>query len=262
MCTLTSRRSNGDLVVTMNRDEARSRAEELPPKKIGASPIILAPRDGQAEGTWFGVNDRGVVAGLLNLYPDGIDEPPPSGTATRGELVDHVLQQENIEESIDWMRNRCDPIRYSPFRIALFSTAEARLFTWRGIGVNQENSLEEVPLDEEWTLLSSSSWRSREVLPWREDQFHLWRSQGAPHCGTLPEFHRMQPTGLAEWAPLMARANASTRSITQVEIKSARSQVTLRYWPRPEGADFEGASFTEENPWQAQLKLIRSSSSI
>ncbi len=261
MCTLTSRRSNGCLVVTMNRDEARSRAEERPPTKTGTSPIILAPRDGQAEGTWFGVNDRGVVAGLLNLYPDGIEEPPPSGTATRGELVDHVLQQRDIEESIDWVRNRCDPARYSPFQIAVFSTNEASLFTWRGIGVSRGNTLEEVQLQEEWILLSSSSWRSREVLPWREDQFNLWRSRGAPHCDSLPEFHRMQPEGLAEWAPLMARVNASTRSITQVEIESASSQVTLRYWPRPDGADFEKASFADEHPWQAQLKLKRSSSS-
>lgn len=71
MCTVTVHRSANRLLVTMNRDEARDRAPEVPPAIHHNDVNWLAPSDSARGGTWIGVNDRGVVACLLNGYVEG-----------------------------------------------------------------------------------------------------------------------------------------------------------------------------------------------
>jgi uncharacterized protein with NRDE domain len=68
MCTVTVLRSPERLLLTMNRDERRTRGEELAPRKAGggSSPAWIGPADGAKGGTWFGANDRGIMACLLN----------------------------------------------------------------------------------------------------------------------------------------------------------------------------------------------------
>ena len=70
MCTLTIHQGKNNLTVTMNRDEKRERSGELPPYKWPDSDF-WAPQDKKANGTWFGVNEKGRVACLLNGYAAG-----------------------------------------------------------------------------------------------------------------------------------------------------------------------------------------------
>ncbi len=240
MCTLTAELTPERFCLTMNRDESRERAEEAPPC-ISAPPHLpqlLAPRDGGAGGTWIGVNDQGVVGCLLNLYDDGSEPKPPSGTATRGELVEFALRGSSRTDAVRAFRDTCVPTRYSPFRLVIFGVTPAddesaarevgTLFVWRGNG-----ALEELPLGEEWTFLTSSSWNPLEVLPWRESEFRAWREGGAERRGLLPTFHVSQPKDREAWAPLLSREKTSTRSITQVEIDRATGKISMRYWSRP-----------------------------
>ena len=236
MCTLTAQFTAEFFCLTMNRDESRARAEESPPTLTTPpnSPALLAPRDGGAGGTWIGVNDHGVVAALLNLYHDGVAPKPPSGTRTRGELVEFALRGRNLPEARAAFREACNPKSYSPFRLVLFGpedggkSASGVLFTWRGW-----DSIEEVPLTGDATFLTSSSWNPIEVLPWREAQWEAWRAAGEERIGSLPTFHLSQPAGREIWAPLLAREKTSTRSITQIEIGRGGEVATMRYWSRP-----------------------------
>ena len=53
------------VVVAANRDEYLDRAA-LPPTSLGERPRIIGGKDLRAIGTWLGINEHGLVAGLLN----------------------------------------------------------------------------------------------------------------------------------------------------------------------------------------------------
>src|SRR5438046_5610445 len=70
MCTLIGlwRSVPGyDLVVGMNRDEAWSRPSD-PPFVWDGTPVVVAPRDRQAGGTWIGASGTGLVAALSERW--------------------------------------------------------------------------------------------------------------------------------------------------------------------------------------------------
>ena len=46
MCTVTVLREGGGILVTMNRDERRTRAPEEPPRLLGAEVILTPPHEG------------------------------------------------------------------------------------------------------------------------------------------------------------------------------------------------------------------------
>src|SRR5437773_2668688 len=79
-----------DLVIGMNRDESASRAAD-PPSVIEGAPVIVAPRDRKAGGTWIGASGTGLVVALSNRRGRA------SATArSRGQLVLDALRQPNV----------------------------------------------------------------------------------------------------------------------------------------------------------------------
>src|ERR1700682_1686246 len=68
MCTLAIYfRVFGDypVVVAANRDEFLNRPA-LPPTELGDRPRIIGGKDLRAKGTWLGINEHGLIVGLLN----------------------------------------------------------------------------------------------------------------------------------------------------------------------------------------------------
>src|SRR5256885_4912422 len=111
MCTLIAfwRSVPGyDIVLGMNRDECWLRPGD-PPAVLDGTPIIVAPRDRQAGGTWLGASGTGLVIALSNrrgrtapsarsrgqLVPDGLRQPSVSG-------VDVFLQREIREHEYNY----------------------------------------------------------------------------------------------------------------------------------------------------------------
>jgi len=91
MCTLIICRNafrHFPLVVAANRDEEFERSAE-PPRIWEGSPKMLAPVDPITGGTWWGVNEYGVIAAITNRrgYPHMKDT-----LMKRGELVPIALQ--------------------------------------------------------------------------------------------------------------------------------------------------------------------------
>src|SRR2546428_1223620 len=79
-----------DPVIGMNRDESSSRAAD-PPTVIESTPVIVAPRDRKAGGTWIGASGTGLVVALSNRRGRA------SATArSRGQLVLEALRQPNV----------------------------------------------------------------------------------------------------------------------------------------------------------------------
>ena len=94
MCTVVILRRPGHdwpLIVAANRDEMAGRPSAPPARHWPDRPTVVGGLDRLAGGTWFGLNDFGVVAGVLNRS-DSLG--PKLGYRSRGELpleaLDHA----------------------------------------------------------------------------------------------------------------------------------------------------------------------------
>ena len=116
MCTLALYYKTFDdypLVVAANRDEHFDRPS-APPSLLNGDPAIVAGRDLRAGGTWLGVNEHGLLAGILNRKINDDPEPRP-GTRSRGLLCLDILARETAAEARGFVANHCDD--YQPFTV-------------------------------------------------------------------------------------------------------------------------------------------------
>ena len=101
------------LVVAANRDEHFDRPSAAPALLHGA-PRIIAGRDLRAGGTWLGVNEHGLLVGILNRRING-EALLATDVRSRGALCMELLQLNSARaarQRIDADRNR-----YNPFTI-------------------------------------------------------------------------------------------------------------------------------------------------
>ena len=108
-------------VVAANRDEHYDRPS-APPALLNADPAILAGRDLRAGGTWLGVNEHGLLAGILNRRTDGEPEPRP-GTRSRGLLCLDILALKTAAEARGFIQTHGDV--YQPFTFLCADADEA-----------------------------------------------------------------------------------------------------------------------------------------
>jgi hypothetical protein len=229
MCTVTIHRTDTSVLVTMNRDEARFRAAEKPPRKLtGRSNSLqwLAPIDGQAGGTWFGANEYAVQACLLNRYlPEDIMHfGHPGERPSRGQIIVELLERGEEQDGLAWLNDVFNPRPYPSFCLIVAGPRHTYSFGWDGHTLECQTHV--VP----WLLFSSSSWQTHEVIDYRKQAFDAWVHRGAPFEGLIPSFHLWQPPDRAQWAPLMDREYSATRSITQTHCTNRTTE--MRYWPR------------------------------
>jgi hypothetical protein len=84
------------VVVVSNRDERTDRPASPPGLWVGQRHRVLSPRDRRAGGTWMGINDRGMFAGLTNQK----DVPVPPGATSRGVLPHLALDQDDMDAAV------------------------------------------------------------------------------------------------------------------------------------------------------------------
>jgi len=248
MCTVTVLRGADRLLVTMNRDERRRRAEELAPRKAGGGdrPAWIGPADGAKGGTWFGANDRGVVACLLNAYAAGDlallgrDDLP-----SRGGIIPRLLAQ-SPEQARAWLRSGFDPSPFPSFTLVVVGAGWGEAYAWR---LDRGVTVSAIP--DGWSMVSSSLWRSGEVVAWRQARFDEWLREGAHEIEGVPAFNLREAPGRREWSPLMTRPVSITRSLTQAELRAGSNRLTMRYWRR----DGESAISPSEPTAVSDLEL-------
>jgi Transport and Golgi organisation 2 len=124
MCTLIVLRRPGHqwpLLVVGNRDEMRDRPWSAPGRHWDDRPEVVAGLDRLGGGSWFGLNDSGVVAAVMNR--EGTLGPEP-GKRSRGELVLLAL---DFPEATDGARAlaELDPKAYRPFNLFVGDPAAA-----------------------------------------------------------------------------------------------------------------------------------------
>lgn len=91
MCTLVILRRRGHawpVLLAANRDEMTDRPWQAPGRHWPDRPDVVAGQDLTAGGSWLGINEYGVVAGILNR-PGSLGSA--AGKRSRGELVLEAL---------------------------------------------------------------------------------------------------------------------------------------------------------------------------
>ena len=79
------------VVVAANRDEYLARAA-MPPVTLNEEPHVVGGKDLRAGGTWLGINEHGLIAGLLNRRTADYGPADPN-LRSRGLLCLEALRQ-------------------------------------------------------------------------------------------------------------------------------------------------------------------------
>jgi len=155
------------LVVAANRDEHYDRPS-APPILTESTPKILAGRDLRAGGTWLGVNEHGLLAGILNRRSNG-DQSLPSKTRSRGLLCLDLLGLKSAAEACAFLQ-RPEQDFYQPFSLVFADEREA----WAAF--NAQERIEAVRLCEGLHVFSSSTATHDERSEKKERAYALFSS--------------------------------------------------------------------------------------
>jgi hypothetical protein len=230
MCTLSWTVQPDGYALYFNRDERRTRRPAEPPRIDAAGRVrFVAPRDGEAGGTWIFVNERGVAACLLNLFRDH-PFPPGEPPVSRGLLV-LGLAGAPSSAAAGQALERTDLTRYQPFTLALFGREETpRALRWDGTATTR------FPLDALALPLTSSGRDAEGVARSRRGTLaRLAAQHGGLTPAALDDFHRSHHPDRGPYSPCMHRDEAETVSLTTITVQGTAIQLT--YQP---GAPCEG----------------------
>ena len=123
MCTLAlyfQVFSDYPVVVAANRDEALSRPSTAP-GVLQYTPWIFGGQDLIAGGTWLGINEQGLVAGMLNRQTP---QPTDPRRRSRGLLSLDALQSPSARQAATSVQHQAAD-RYNPFNLLLVDAQEA-----------------------------------------------------------------------------------------------------------------------------------------
>ena len=115
------------VIVAANRDEFLERPT-VDPTTLLEQPHVVGGKDLRAGGTWLGISEFGLIAGLLNRRASGAPNPV---ARSRGLLCLDALSQRTIREAVDLVRAQCGE-NYNPFNLLLASRDEAWVACNRG----------------------------------------------------------------------------------------------------------------------------------
>lgn len=244
MCTLTifpgvdKPGADPHTVVTMNRDEAENRLEAAPKQHPGnrEQPAYWHGVDAATGGSWFGVNQVGLVVALLNRYQDD----NPNARLSRGGIVPALLAGRSLAAAMATGRELPWP-ELAPCEVLLLHSHRLGLLRWNGRQLTVRQQTLGGPL-----LRTSSSLDYRRARAVRVAAFHRFR-QHYPNPSAddlLVDLHGRADAGQPEFGLLMQRAGRHTKSLCQVALGPAG--IRARYLPRAELA----AGKLAGRPWQ------------
>jgi uncharacterized protein with NRDE domain len=124
MCTLAilrRPRHHWPFLLAANRDEMITRAWEAPARHWPDRPTIVGGLDHEAGGSWLGINDYGVVAGVSNRTSA---LGPAKNKRTRGELVLEALEHADAKIAAEAL-SRIDGRSYRPFNMLIADNRDA-----------------------------------------------------------------------------------------------------------------------------------------
>ncbi|MDS0258752.1 NRDE family protein [Haloarcula sp. S1CR25-12] len=110
-----------------NRDELLDRPSE-PPQRRQWGREVVAPADAEAEGTWEGYNEDGLLVAVTNRWVDA----ELAGERSRGLLVRDCLSHESAEAAARAVEGAVREAEYAGFNLLLADENAAILLEWDG----------------------------------------------------------------------------------------------------------------------------------
>ncbi|MFN4281157.1 MAG: NRDE family protein [Alphaproteobacteria bacterium] len=164
MCTLVLLRRPGHdwpLILAANRDEMGTRPWQAPARHWHDRPEVVAGLDETAGGTWLGLNDHGLVAGILNR-PNSLG--PAAGKRSRGELVLEALDHADADMAAAALA-QLDPAAYRPFNLVIADDRDAFWLKSDGSVIRGHKITDGLSMITANDLNDRSSPRIRDYLP-------------------------------------------------------------------------------------------------
>lgn len=162
MCTVSFISINNKFIITSNRDEHSSRPIAFIPKEERINNCkVIYPKDPKAGGTWFAINEHGVVAVLLNgAFQKHISTN--AYTISRGLVLLNII----TNATPAFYFHRMDLKSIEPFTLILFENFTLIELRWDG-SVKHRKELN----CETNYIWSSTTLYSKEVIEHRENLF-------------------------------------------------------------------------------------------
>ena len=219
MCTATWFTRDDSYELYFNRDELRTRKEALPPEIRERNNVgFITPIDGDAGGTWIGVNEYAVCIFLLNLYGPDSSGLNTGGHTSRGRLVLDLMDAANAE-TVEERMKVLDLDKFRPFTLGLISIRTVpRTFIWNGKCLKKHKN----PA----APLSSSSFETKDVITNRIGIFHGLDTADSP---SLADYHRGHNPEKGPYSVCMHRSDAKTVSLSVIKV--ARDEIRFDYTP-------------------------------
>lgn len=219
MCTVSTSLNDTAFIVTMNRDERRTRLEG----PLHRDNTHCYPTDQVGGGTWCGINQHGLIFCLLNRYdaPVSVDD----SIVSRGGIIPTLLACTEISEVRSRIR-LLNLVQYNGFRLLVLSASACDQHDWD----RAEYSV--TPLEKPGEVFaSSSSVNSLEFPKRREERYLQWRQDesGPKTPGHIPSIHLHEPSVTPNESIFMVRESTHTKSICQLVVQD--ENVSLNYWP-------------------------------
>jgi len=229
MCTLTWHRDLLGYTLFFNRDERNTRLPALPPRVEGNKVKWIGPVDGDQGGTWIAVNECGITMGLMNGL---FRERPGNGEPrSRGLLVRDLAESESIA-GLSRRIATMDPFLYRPFRFFAVAPDEPFLFVeWNGQSVQARRDPDAKP------PVVSSSFDESEVGRRRRAEFErIVMGKENPEVDLLLAYHRSHFPSPSAYSVCMHREEASTLSLTRVDVTAEEARMLYHAGPPGEEA--------------------------
>ena len=168
MCTLVILRRPGHewpVLVATNRDELLKRPWLTPARHWEDRPSILGGLDLEAGGSWLGINDYGVLAGILNRT--GSLGPQPN-KRSRGELVLEALDHADSSSAAEAL-SALNGAAYRPFNMIIADNRDAFWLAHRDDLSSDAIQVQPIPpglsMITAWDINDKRSPRIRTYLP-------------------------------------------------------------------------------------------------
>lgn len=218
MCTVSFVVSNGQTIITSNRDEKVLRESALEPKNYSINnKNIIFPKDTKAGGTWFAVSDDGTVVVLLNGAAEK-HQLKANYRKSRGLIVLELIA--TYSPILEWESIDLEGIE--PFTIVLFQ--DEKLYQLRWNEIEKETIQLDVTQNHIW---SSATLYDTTIRAKRANWFFdFMASKDNFEPNDLLHFHRYTENQNQEHGLVINRDNVlKTVSITQAVIEQNKVEI-------------------------------------
>lgn len=246
MCTAVFLRRPGHqwpIIVGANRDEMENRPRQPPGRHWDDQQDVVAGLDEFGGGSWLGMNDFGVLAGVLNRK-DSLGPDPT--LRSRGELVLEALGHANAADAANALAD-LSPTAWRSFNLFVADNRDAYWLRSLGAGANRVE-LYQIPeglsILTAWDLNAPQSFRTRYFRPKFEaaeapdpssDKWATWKNllcskQFEPGSGPSEAMRVVSDRGFGTLSSSLIALKSSTESdLDNIWLFSDMSSGTIKY---------------------------------